>query len=226
MFLISGGHSFLPLDGPVPGKGRLEALSAAYTRLNYDLGLLTPDEARELRAMDVPLPANWMVQEDRVQTVVLSKGGVDLGLVIFPALQGPALAGPSEAQLREISQAAKALHGRASVVVGLSTWGLLAEQRMLDNSPPALDILLGSGRGMGLNGRLMSQNTLLWIRAFDKGKALQHIEVLTPPGEKRKKREKSLAWSQGRTISWTTLPLSEKIQSDPGLLMLFESLKK
>lgn len=220
LFLLSGGHTFTPLDASTPDARLTAALAKAYSRLGYDLGLITPAEAGLLRAANAPIPANWIMLDDTVKVRLLSKGKVTLGIVIFPALADDAQAGPSEAVRKAISAAANDLRGRADLVVGMSTWGVQAEQRLLDGSPLAMDLLLGTGRGLGFNGRLMNGDKLLWMRIFDKGKALQRIDALALPGKS------GTAWRQGQNIAWSTIPLTEKLYPDPGMGELFAPFEK
>lgn len=222
LFLIAGGHSFLSLDGHAPDARLTAALSRAYSRLAYDIGLLTPAEAAHLRALNIPLPTNWIVQSSRVETVLRTKGAITLGVVILPALAKETQVNPPEALRKEIAAAADHLHDKADLVVALSTWGVLAEQNLLETSPPRFDVFLGTGRGIGITGRLMNDDALLWMRSYDKGKALQRIDILGLPA----KGQGGRVWRQGKNISWSTIPLGEKIYSDPGMLELFGSLDK
>ncbi len=220
LFLLSGGHTFAPLDGSAPDARLRAALAKAYSRLDYDLGLLTPAEAGLLRAVKAPIPANWIVLDDTVKVRLLSKGKITLGIVIFPTLADDAQAAPSQAMRKAIAVAANDLRDRADLVVGMSTWGVQAEQNLLDGAPLPMDLLLGTGRGLGFNGRLMNGDTLLWMRMFDKGKALQRIDVLALPGKS------GTDWRQGQTISWSTIPLTEKLYPDPGIGELFAPFEK
>lgn len=220
MFFLSGGHTFQPLDGPAPDPRLLAALAKAYVRLDYDLGLLTPAEAGLLRAANVSIPPNWVVADSTVKVRLLSKDNGTLGVVIFPTLPGNAQTSPSEVVRKAIATAATDLRQQADLVVGMSTWGVQAEQNLLEGTPLSLDLLLGTGRGLGFNGRLVNGNTLLWMRMFDKGKALQRIDVLALPGKG------GAAWHQGQNISWSTIPLSEKLYPDPGMGELFAPFEK
>lgn len=222
LFLIAGGHSFLPQDGQTPDARLTAALSKAYSRLAYDFGLLTPAEAAHLRALNIPLPSNWIVQSSRLETVLRTKGAITLGIVILPALAKETQVNPPEELRKEISAAAERLRDKADLVVALSTWGVLAEQNLLETSPPRFDVFLGTGQGIGITGRLMNEDALFWMRAYDKGKALQRIDVLSLS----KKDQSAIVWRQGKNISWSTIPLGEKIYSDPGMLELFDSLDK
>lgn len=222
LFFLSGGHSFLPLKGPAPGPDQLVALSQAYSRFGYDLGLVTPAEAEHLRAAKAPIPPKWLVLGSEVVTRLIVKEGVRLGVVIFPSLPAndSLRVNVPEQLFKDITAAAQALRESADIVVGLSAWGVLAEQQLVETSPPPLDLLLGTGQGIGFNGRLINNAEILWMRLFDKGKALQRIDVLTPPAKNNSK------WRQGMNISWATIPLNEKIYPDPGMSELFNSLDK
>lgn len=222
LFLLASGHSFLPLDGPAPDAHQTAALSKVYSLLAYDIGLLTLAEAAHLRTLNVPPPTNWVVQSSQIETVLRSKGSITLGIVILPALAKEAQVNPPEALRKEIAAAANRLREKADLVVALSPWGIRAEQNLLETSPPSFDLLLGTGQGIGNTGRLMNKDALLWMRAYDKGKALQRVDIFTLP----EKGASSFAWQQGKSISWTTIPLSEKIYSDPGILEIFNSLDK
>ncbi len=190
--------------------------------LNYDLGLLTPAEAAHLRKLNVPPPANWIEQGTQVKTILLTKGSVTLGIVVLPTLAKDMQANPTEELRKAITSAADSLRGKTDLVVALSTWGIQAEQNLLEKPLLDVDLLLGAGQGIGLTGRLMNQDALLWVRVYDKGKALQRIEILTMPA----RDASGFSWHQGKSISWTTLPLSEKVYSDPSILDIFESLDK
>lgn len=169
---MSGGYEFMPQSGhKKPGEVVLPALLKAYEFLDYDLMLVSRIEAGLLEQRERAIPADWRIA-DVPGTKVLDSDGVKVGFAWGPG------AGDGFASFLE---AVEALRAEADIIVGLSAWGYTAEMEFLERHPRGVHILLGSGEGPGLPGKISDDGRTAWVRAYTKGKAVSRIEVLRIP---------------------------------------------
>ena len=230
---ISGGYTFrAPGNEPAaPPASVLVALLTAYQRLEYDLGLLAPSEKELLAADGITSPALWVVAKNTPTTHLLRAGETRVAVVVFPHLAPrvqrltdskkkakPVSGAVSELEFIAIRQAARQARKQADLVVGLSDWGLDAESTLMQAGETGLDILLGSGPGSGVNGRISTDGQTLWMRSYSKGKAVQRIDVLELPGGE------AFQWQKAVNVRWITKPLKESIPPDPRIAEMFEAL--
>jgi hypothetical protein len=202
-------------------RSTVAAMSQAYAMLGYDAGYLSPEESDLLRKEKVQIPAKWRPGKAEVATEVLSKDGVAVGLVFFPF---PAQAGqPTREDMDAVLQKAAKLRQEANLVVGVSPWGLQAENQFLelDKAAGAFDILLGGGPGSGSKGRLAAGDKTVWVRPFSKGRAVNVVTVLDIPAKNAKAR-----WKENENIRFDITPLKDDIATDPKVDSLFDSLQK
>lgn len=219
LFILGGGNEFLPiLPVDLPSGRETQFTAKAYAILDYDLGLVLPDEERRLkeaRAEDMP---GWKAYPERPGTQVLEKGGLSVGVVLFPAL-GKDLVKMDETVMREVADLAGGLRGQVDLVVGMSPWGEPNEKRFLEIHPKALDVLFGSGFGAGSGLRRVGESRTAWIRPEFNGWSIQALTVLRAP-----QRGDGGTWDPDRDYAYESVRLDADVAEDDTIIALLRWL--
>lgn len=181
----------------------------AYASLDYSVGVLSIEESRKIAALGRVAPKGWHSPQDKEPvSVVLDTPGGKVGVVIFPEAK-KAGETPGEDIMRAVSKAAKELRPRVKLVIGVSPWGVAAENDFLDQIKPDLDVLLGSGDGVGFSAKGANGNRTLWMHSYTKGRALYVLNLLEWPGEKNSK------WESGKNFATQAIILEDNYAPDP-----------
>lgn len=185
------------------------------------MGVVAPAEERAFLQAFTPLPDGWLVTGDEAATRVLgyNDSGIRVGVIIFPHHEDGA--GPVPAAKRaSVQRAIERLTLECDLLVGVSDWGMKAEQAYLMQQAPNLrvDVLLGSGPGPGTMGRLTASGGTLWVRAFTDGKAVEVIRFHTLPGPAPRS---DFAWTVGADVDPSAIPLDEALPPDVSIAKLF-----
>lgn len=203
--------------GGNPGLAKtMTAMNKAYGLMGYDVGLLSPGEAEALRADSIPVWPWQKTAREEPYTVVTVEGGRMVGFLRFPSLR-PGEDMPSEELVRTLSARIKKERGGVDLLVGLCDWGWVAENGYLQSSPEAVpDILLGSGSGSGVNGRILADGRTVWVRPYDKGRSLAEVAVYQWPF-----RENSFAWKEATNYKTSSIGMNDTIKDNPEVGSLF-----
>lgn len=211
---IGGGFEFMAAGATTVPEGVTPTqLFQAYTALDYDLFVLTPEEGDLLAASGHALPPSWHVagQDPKLVTHTLPRG--ELAFVLFPHT----LSEKTENALLDMVQTLRRSH-QFQLVIGISTWGYDREMEFLQRQGQAFDIVLGAGDGPGFPGLYLQNNTVLWSRAPGKGKDVNVIAIPDfPPTENK------ITWSPEKSISAMTEALRNTIAPNPEIAALFAS---
>lgn len=193
-------------------------LARAYEALNYDAGAISPAEAAKFAAVNAQPPKGWQVLAPKEpKTVVLDTPKGKIGLVFFPEAKKPG-DDPGPDVIQAIAKAVKGLRGQVKLVAGVSPWGVQAESDYLDKTKPDLDVLLGSGSGVGFSAKPAQGGKTLWMHTYTKGKAIYTIDVLAWPGDK------GFKWEQGSNYTTQAVVLDEAYIPDPGMEQLLQNV--
>lgn len=213
---MSGGFEYIRPQGSPQPKETLTALAAAYDRMEYDVGLLTPDEAQLFSRLGVTPPA-WQKTADQEPFYSIPVEDKVVGFVRFPSLkEGEEM--PSDALVSEITALLKRKRGGVDLLIALSDWGWQAEREYYEKDPEVVpDFLLGSGYGSGINGRLRADNRSVWVRPYDKGRSVCVIEVF-----KWQKPENPFAWKVTINYKTSSVGLNDDIEANKGVDALFQ----
>lgn len=204
LLFVAGGYTFAHVkDNAQPSKDVTRVLAKAYGSLGYDLGMLTPDEIKLLDSHGVSAPRAW-TKANKVLTKTYVQGGTTLGFVMIP---------DSEA-LEEAKKAAREL--KADILIALSALGISTEKVFVEAEDNPFHLVLGSGQGTGVNGKMSENGRCLWMRAYPKGKAVQLIDILAKPGTE--------GWQKGQNIRWQTKPLKDTIADDRSMAEILKDL--
>lgn len=190
----------------------MTTLSRALGIMGYDVGCLSRDEAGFLAGFGIAPPAWQRTAKDAPVTIVTTAAGDKVGFLRFPPLP-PGADGPSEETMDRLSRAIGQLRRDVRLVVALSEWGWVGEQEYLSAEPKDLpDILLGSGNGSGVNGRILGSGRCLWVRAYDKGRSIAEISILKWPD-----RKNSFAWNPGTNYNTKSIGMNDLIKDNPAV---------
>lgn len=214
--LIAGPYEFLPYDDSEkkPDARTLPALAKAFDLLAYDAVCLAPEEAEALKSQHIEIPRDWVVLSEAPQSRIINVGGKTIGVLFFPM---PEKIGetPPEKLMAKVSREARKLREQSDLVVGVSPWGLNAEEAFTKLKKSAVDILLGAGPGSGIFAKAAPYGETLWTRAYPKGKAINELELPAFPGGEK------FLWELNANFKAIVLPLDDKISPDSEMDKLF-----
>lgn len=103
-------------------------------------------------------------------------------------------------------------------MIGMTDWGWPAERDYLEARPRAVpDILLGSGPGMGINGRIEADGKCLWARPYDKGRTINRIRVMAWP-----ERTKDFTWQEPESVRCFSVGLGDMYEENPDVSAILQ----
>lgn len=183
----------------------------AYEALGYSSGALSPAEAEKLASLNVSPPKGWQVLDPKEpKAVILDTPKGKVGVVYFPEAKKPG-DDPTEQVAQAVVKKLKELRPSVKLLVGVSPWGVQAESDFLEKSKPDLDILLGSGTGVGFKAKPAEGGRTLWMHTYSKGKAIYTIDVLAWPGAK------GFKWDMGTNFTTEAVVLDDTYAPDPAM---------
>lgn len=206
--LIAGANEFLPPGAPPASEAKARDLAKIFSGMGYDLGLLTPDEAGMFEALHTgPGPAFKSPRAPEAVTLPLSRNQT-AAVVLFPP-PPPGKEQPSLALIEAVDRTVSEMSPKPQIVVGLSPWGYFNEKDYLKQARNPVDILLGSGPGLALSGKIAADGRTVWVRPYSRGKTLMQIEVLQWP-----ERKHGFQWPD-KSVRVLSDPLDDKVRPDP-----------
>lgn len=212
--IVSGGYEFSPF-----GLERdrhpsiISKLKKAYDLLGYDIALRAPNDATVFEHAGLEAGPVWSGPFDEPKLVVKNVPDGSLAFVLFPD------SGQHDPDLeRKAADLAESLrkNGKHNLIIGVGTWGAIREQDFIDRHGAAFDIILGSGQGPGYTALYQRDNSLLWTRAFTKGRSILSVTIpkLPAPGTK-------IVWEPQTTVFTESVPLGGTVATDPTINAIF-----
>ncbi|BBD07585.1 hypothetical protein [Desulfovibrio ferrophilus] len=195
-------------------KELAQALSKAYSSLEYHTGYLVPGEKAWLEDSGTTPPENWVTASDRIQERIIDRAGYKVGLIYFPKLIKGAKE-PSAMMMKAVVRKAESLSKRSDIVIGISPWGGNAERTLLEKHTPQIHLLLGAGPGPGLAGRFARNGQTFWVRSYKRGKAVHVIHISKLPT-----RSNDWKWIKNGNISMKLEVLNQDLSEDADLVAL------
>lgn len=194
----------------LPAPDVLQSLIKAYNLMGYDLGFIPKEEAKALKQAQAVIGSWQKTSEEVPITILTTQNGDKIGFVRFPSLgQGNDI--PEPELISRIGRQIKLLRNKVRLVVGLSGWGWLGENEYLMKNPKTVpDLLLGSGRGSGLNGRVLADDRCIWVRSYDKGRSICEIQIYEWPD-----RKNSFAWTVSKNYNTSSIGLNDTYKDNP-----------
>lgn len=208
--LVSGGWEFMRPNGAQSSLDFLDTLAKAYDFMKYDVALLGQTEADLFSETGAtPDSARKTAAAEPVSMVKL-KSGKTIAFVRYPStLPGKDI--PSERLIERVSKTIKSIRSSVDLVVGMSDWGWVGEREYLAMNPSIMpDILLGSGLGSGVDGRVEADGRCIWIRPYDKGRTVSELRIMNWPD-----RSNPFAWQEPDNFQSMSTALGDKYSDHP-----------
>ena len=192
-------------------------LVTGHSRLGTSVGYLLPEENDWLMEYAGKVPPGFQKVSTEPVSTLLSTPNGKVGIVLFPKGTGNNNQ-PSEAQIQAVLNAGKALQGKASLVLGVSPWGNVAEHRFLPRANGIYSILFGGGNGLSYTySTEFSTPSLLWVRSESQGRAVNFLNVyeMPAPGHLPQWQE-GISFSAGQTFLFLRLPPDQGMEKAIG----------
>lgn len=215
--LVSGGWEFMRPKGSVPPKAMTTALAKALDLMEYDVGFLAADEAKALADQSVPFESSRKTASQAPVTTMTVGDGSLITFIRFPSLR-PGQDVPPADLMDKLSRKIVSERNKARLVVALSDWGWLGEREYLAQNPRVVpDILLGSGQGSGVNGRIEAKGRCLWVRPYDRGRTISRIRLMAWPD-----REQGFVWKEPENVRCFTVGLGDMYEDYPDVSAILQ----
>jgi len=193
------------------------ALAKAFDLIKYDVGFLAEREASGLSGTDVPFDATRETASEAPVTAIATQKGDKIRFIRFPSLP-KGLKEPSRDIIDKVSRMITAERKKSRLVVALSDWEWIGEREYLAQNPKVVpDILLGSGLGSGVNGRVGAEGRCLWVRPYDKGRTIGKIELMAWPDHTR-----SFKWKLSENVRCTSVGLGDEYMDNPDVSAILQ----
>lgn len=208
---MSGAWEYIRPGEWSKDSGDPASIAAALGMMDYDVGFLSGKEAAMLADAGVT-PPDWQQTAGQAPFTRVATPNGDVGFLRFPSLPS-GKDEPTPEILERLERAVRRHLDEVGLLIGLSDWGWLAEQEYMSSDPGAVpDLLLGSGRGSGVNGRIQADGRCLWFRAYDKGRTIVEINILEWPD-----RENPFAWTPSKNYTSASTGLNDTIEDYPAV---------
>ena len=196
-------------DAPSLSRPLFSSLAKAYEFMDYDVALLGRVEASALAKFSVtPDPTRKTTAEAEFSIVAVEESR-SVGFYRLPSLSEGENAADDD-MLKAVGEAIEARRGQVDLLVALSDWGWFGEREFLAADVAHPDMLLGSGMGSGVNGRVESDGRCLWIRPYDRGRTVVELQLLQWPS-----RKPGFVWSEPDTHRVLSIGLGDQYQDHP-----------
>ncbi len=207
---VSGGWEFVRPNGIPSTSKQLSGLATSYNIMNYDIAFLGKQEAEILKKYGVTADNGRKTSEQSPFSAITMDSGASVGFLRLPSLNTDDDT-PSNSLVKKISRLVKMYRPKVQLLIGLSDWGWLGERDYLAKAPKDMpDILLGSGSGSGVNGRIEADGRCVWVRPYDKGRTVSEVQVFTWPD-----RTKPFTWNTPEKITILSVGLGDQYQDAP-----------
>jgi len=212
--LFAGPYEILSPYTGAAGGTHMQAMAKAYALLGYDAGALMPAEAAALRQAGAAMPKTFVTLGPTPDVATMRIGDIPVGVVRFPALANAEATVPAELADRTAAAAA-ALRGKVRLIVGISGWGATDEAAFVRAHPGAVDVLLGSGPGLGSAGTAVGDGKTLWARAYSQGKTVNRLDLFALPDTDR------FVWAPQTGYRAEVISLDDQYAAAPEVQKLF-----
>lgn len=215
--MLGGSFEFLPYNGKEDSDEKRNALVKVFSLLDYNFGTLTQAEKDYLADSTDGIPKNWNNYKNFSLRIITLSNGKKVGIAPLPEFKGGVDELPAGI-VTKLTNNLRQFKKKVDILIGMSPWGYFREKKLLESSDYLdcpLDILLGSGEGPGLTGRISANGKTLWVRGYPTGKAVGRIDILNWP-----EKDSDFQWESGRNISWLVHSLLKNTREDPEVLNL------
>ena len=185
-------------------------LHAAFSAMPYAGVYLSPEAADGMKRLGLtPLPKGVPVT-DSPAIHYYRTGPYTAGCVFLPPGGGDKGA-PTREQVRSAQNAAREAGTRARLVIGISPWGMEAENALMSEFAGHFHVILGGGPGIAIPGQAMNSGTgtgPLWVRSDRRGRAVNVLDIHSLP------ETPSSPWLEGINFSSRLVFLEKNLPED------------
>lgn len=217
MLYIGGPLELSKKNKPMPDK-KLKPVIEAYKLLNLSVAYMTPVEYQAMQTAGIAVPKSWVDVQGLASKIITTSKGQKIGFIFFPMLKKGVVTPPPD-MFMNIDKQVEKLKPETDLVIGLSPWGYMPESGYMATAKNPVDILLGSGPGLGLAGRAQRQGESYWTRSYSKGKAVIELILFSLPGHNK------AHWKMKKNIESKIVSLLQKFQPDPKVEQLIKDIE-
>lgn len=156
---------------------------AAFEHMPYNAVYVSLEAAACFARAALPPPSNGVVVAQAPVVRFFRAGRLVVGCVFFP--QGLAENNaPTADQIHAVRQAGAEAAAKTDLVVGVSPWGMRAENACTSLLAGYFHILLGGGPGVAVSGQATGDHASpgpLWVRSDRLGRAVTVLDVFAIP---------------------------------------------
>lgn len=185
--LVIAGPDEFYADREAPSGDTAKAmghvLHEAFSRMPYTAIYLSPAAVRDMKTHSLALPPNGVAVASEPVTRVFRAGNLAAACIFLPSGTGGS-GEPGPDQILAAQVAAKEAAKTADLVIGISPWGMRAENSLAASFTGYFHILLGGGHGIALPGQAtgdLGTPGPLWVRSDRKGRAINVLDIFSVP---------------------------------------------
>lgn len=185
--LVIGGPNEFYADRPEADEERAAeigpALHAAFGRMPYTAVYISSAAMADFQKHGLPPLPNGVPVADKPVTELFRARGMITACVFLPAgANGDGT--PTPEQVLAAQAAAREAAARADVVIGVSPWGMRAENLLAPSLAGYFHIILGGGVGIAVPGQASGDAGApgpLWVRSDRRGRAINVVDIFSLP---------------------------------------------
>lgn len=188
------------------------ALHAAFGRMPYTAVYVSPAAMADFQKHGLPLLSNGVAVVDKPITEVFRAGSMVAACVFLPAGTDEN-GGPTPEQVLAAQAAAREAAPKADVVIGISPWGMRAENFLAPSLAGYFHIILGGGVGIAVPGQASGGAGVpgpLWVRSDRRGRAVTVVDIFSLPVA-------GSGWLDGIHFSSRLVFLEPELPRDPAV---------
>jgi hypothetical protein len=217
VLILGGPWEFKKSGTAAPEQTILRSLARAFDQVDYDLIVLSGEEAQLFSKHGLALQAG-VVSNGSGQVEIFSTAVGRVAVITLPPLDGNFVM-PNHGMIETVRALSASARTGADLVVAISPWGAQGERFLLEKSAPDIDILLGSGPGPGVPGQITNRAQTLWARPYDKGQTVTSIVIKLPLGSPG-----SHKWVSGANVESKPVPLIQSVPEDESTRIILSDL--
>lgn len=204
-------------NGAEPSQDFLNSLANAYELMKYDVALLGRTEAERFDEVGATTDSNRKTADDRPVSKIIIASGKSIAFVRLPSMStGTDI--PLETNVKTISDTIRSIRDSVDLVVGMSDWGWVGEREYLAMNPEIVpDLLLGSGLGSGVDGRVEAEGRCIWVRPYDKGRTVCELQIMEWPD-----RSKPFSWHEPDNFMSISTALGDQYPDHPAVSAILD----
>jgi len=186
------------------------ALHQAFGRMPYTAVYVSPAAMADFQRHGLPPLPHGVSVVDTPVTEIFRMGAMTAACVFLPAGTDKN-GGPTPEQVLTAQTAAREAAVKADVVIGISPWGMRAENFLAPSLTGYFHIVFGGGPGIAVPGQASGNAGVpgpLWVRSDRRGRAVSVVDIFSLPAA-------GSAWLDGIHFSSRLVFLEPDVPCDP-----------